>query len=108
MRTVIRNRVGRNDQKRNAGPQPESVYLGRRYVTKNPAEIVPGQEYRGRVPIRSLHDRVDLLYGPVLADASAVRRMLALRTSNQPTHRRQGAVLRVRNKIRAVKHVLCP
>src|SRR5712692_9670369 len=64
------------------------------------APLIVGEEDRRTGPIAALHDRVDLLDGPVLTDAGGVGRMLTIFFwGNHPGEGRQVARLSIGNKL---------
>jgi hypothetical protein len=80
-------RVGADHEQRDPDPETEVVDLRRRHVVVEPAVVVPGDEDRGGVPLRALHDRVHDLGGPVLPVTHAVLGVLReLEARGHPRH----------------------
>ena len=61
------HRVRRDDQRRRARAEAHDVVVRRRHVVVEAAEVVPDHHDGGAGPVVALHDRVDVLDGPVLA-----------------------------------------
>ena len=70
--------IGANNKARHAQAITVLVHFRRDNVVIESTPIVPGQEYRGAVPIRALHYRIDYAGCVSLASAHKRRRMLAV------------------------------
>src|SRR5271166_5771802 len=109
MRNVARQRVRRDDEHGHSGTQTVFIERGwRRNVIVEAPEVVPGKKYGGGIPIGTLHQGIKLLNGPVLAAASAVRRMFAGRARYEPTYCRQIAAGSVNGELGVGKYVFGP
>ena len=66
-------RPRRDDDRRHSRAEAVEIGVRGRHVIEESAEVVPRQHHRRGRPIRALHQRVEVLHGPVLADADAAR-----------------------------------
>src|SRR5579862_5308805 len=87
-------------ESRNADAVAVFVDLGRRDVIVKSAPIVPRQENRGAIPVRTLHDRVDDARHVCLTGADERRRVFAIRLRRaEPYHAGQLAALGIGIKV---------
>ena len=92
----------RDDKYGSARSQAIHIFVGRRDVIVEAAKVIPvHDDQRGLVnPILlGIHDRVNDLHGPVLAEASADGRMFVAAEGDQPRNGRQLAGSDVRNEL---------
>ena len=88
--------VGADDQPGNPNAQAVLIHLGWIHVIVESAPIVPRDEDRGGVPLRGIHDRIHQAGDVVHTRGDAGGRVFAQgAVGDDPTHLRQGAVLRV-------------
>ena len=86
--------VRADDDARDAHAVALGVDLRRHHVVVEAAPVIPGQEDRGGVPVRAVHDRVDDPGHVGLARADQGRRVLAVGgLGHDPRHLRQRARL---------------
>src|SRR5215472_9802961 len=110
MRNVSLQRVGRNDDHRNARPETVLVERWRRDVVVESTEVVPGEEDGGRIPVGTTHDGINLIDCPILTLAAAPAGMIVVATSgHQPAYGRQFSILSVADELSGtIHHVLRP
>src|SRR5258708_25981199 len=63
--------IRRNDEERYTESKPIAVNLLWGDMIIKAPEIIPCQKYSGRSPVRALHQRIHILYCPVLSDTLA-------------------------------------
>src|SRR5713101_3081280 len=89
--------VRRYNNQRNPEPVANLVDLRRRDVVVPAAEVVPGEEDRGRAPILALHYLVDCRDDPVLTYRRVIWGVLTelLGRRHQPRHVGEGVSVQV-------------
>src|SRR5579859_2265423 len=106
---VMRTRIGRDHDRGDTRTIGDVVEVGWRHVIVEAPKVVPGHEDYRAAPSRAPHQRVELLYRPVLANTDTVRWVVALfLVVHQPDHSWKPVCLDVLNEGGIRLHVRFP